>query len=81
MEAKETVMITEGCNKFRDGSCVRNCCNTRADKAFKAGIREVVELLKLYNPVIGSDEGTNCYMLDIPVWQFKLKEWGIEDAK
>ena len=31
------IMTTEGCNKFRDNSCVRNCCNTRAEKAFKSG--------------------------------------------
>ena len=35
------IMTTEGCNKFRDGSCVRNCCNTRAEKAYKQGMDSV----------------------------------------
>ncbi len=44
MNWKDTVMTTEGCNKFRDDSCVKNCCNTRAEKAYKAGIKKVVEV-------------------------------------
>ncbi len=38
MKAEDTVMTTEGCDKFRDDSCLRNCCNTRAEKAYRAGM-------------------------------------------
>ena len=34
------IMTTKGCDKFRDGSCIRNCCNTRSEKAYRAGREE-----------------------------------------
>ena len=79
MKAKDTIMTTTGCNKFRDDSCVRNCCNTRADKAYKAALKEVTEWFLSHKV----PQDRDCEMLtflpcEIPA---KLNEWGIEVPK
>lgn len=48
-----------------------------AEISFKAGMREVVELLKVYNPQVGSLLRDFEGLLETSEWQAKLKEWGI----
>lgn len=43
-----------------------------------AGRHEVIELLKIYNPEVEDEFGNFKFLLEIPVWQDKLKEWGLK---
>ncbi len=71
------------CNKHQNW-WVTNCPDCTIDSnendIRKAGIKEVVELLRVYNPWVGSlkPPGGFEYLLETPIWQAKKKEWGIE---
>lgn len=34
------------CENFGDDSCLRNCCNMRADKAYSAGFKKALEEMR-----------------------------------
>ena len=64
MEAKDTVMIKSGhCNVY--------CHQEQAELSFKAGIKEVVDRLDVFENELGFCEISN----HIPYQE--LKEWGV----
>ncbi len=86
MEAKDTIMSRDNIDQIIFRSPYRwqishvptalEIAETQAEISFKAGIREVVELLE---PSRYYDKEFNCYFFEVSgdKWQAKLKEWGI----
>jgi len=90
MEAKDTVIdklrmhsILADEREKSDRSIIRAMTqlrNEQAEISFRAGIKEVVELVNIYNPMVGIIASDIGYFIETPVWQAKLKEWGIKEV-
>ncbi len=86
MEAKDTVMTPEELTVIWNERCdgfevAKRIAETQAEISFKAGIREVVELINKIG--VSSHIKTMEGAIDVielvkRPWQAKLKEWGIE---
>ena len=91
MEAKDTVMCLSQSNEILDraehdqdpyNSAVHKLLATQAEISFKAGIREVVELINSHPFLHEGDLSSTDRMKPVSEcswWQAKLKEWGLNE--
>ena len=87
MKAKDTVMNREQrlkAHKDKDGypfdpdkEFYTRLLSKQAQISFKAGIKEVVEWIGIYENELGFCEISN--HLSYEAWQSKLKEWGCQE--
>ncbi len=63
---------------MEDHSSLRRVLETQAEISFKAGQKEVVEELGKYCYVWHDEENMLHLCIDKPMWQAKLKDWGLE---
>ena len=87
MEAKDTIMTRLWAGEGKEASKqITNLLKQQAEITWKArepeivearkvGRKEVVDLLKLFNPRVGDLDKGFAFLLDTPLWQAKLKEW------
>ncbi len=76
MEAKDTVISPEEIWKVQQGNCfwTEKQLTEHDDMVYKAGIREVVDWIRVNMP---DDWGS---IMEWSRWKDKLKEWGMVEA-